>query len=127
MHDAVLYGSKACVQILLAARAQVELLSNDGRTALAYAIQKNHRECAELLLHAGAKLRNVNVPIPDWMNEIILKYNNFKAAYTVLYGVLRRRVHVPFLFNLMAAKPPDIMLLICAAFLDNRFDDAWEK
>ena len=127
LHDAVCNGSEACVRILLAARAQVDLMNDDGYTALAHAIELNEHDCAEVLLCAGAKIQNVNVRIPEWMNDIVIKFNNFKAAYTVLYGILRRRMDIPFLFNPKAANPTPMMLLICAVLLKTRFDEGWEE
>lgn len=125
LHHAAFHGYKACMQILLAAQAQVELVNNDGCTALTRAIQLNEFDCAELLLHAGSKIEHVKVPIPEWMNEIVAKYNNFKVAYTVFYGILRRRMDIPFLLNPIAAKPPDGMLLICSTLLKTRYNTAW--
>lgn len=123
LHDAVCNGSEACVRILLAARAQVDLMNDDGYTALAHAIQLNRHDSAELLLRAGAKIRNVNVRVPEWMNDIVIKFNNFKAVYTILYGILRRRMDIPFLFNPKAANPTPVMLLICSALWATRFDE----
>jgi len=128
LHLAAFSGHKACMQILLNARASIDSVDNRGYTALAMAIHEDQQECAEVLLYCGAKMRKVSkVFIPDCMNDIIARFNNFKAAYTVLYGILRWRTDVPFLFNPKAANPTPVMLLICAALLETRFDEEWEE
>lgn len=125
LHLAAFLGHRTCLQILLNACASIDSADKRGYTALAMAIHEDQQECAEILLHAGAKIRNVaKVFIPDWMNA---RFNNFKAAYAVLYGILRWRMDVPFLFNPKTANPTPVMLLICAELLETRFDEEWEE
>ena len=113
-------------QVLLAGRAQVKLVDKDGRTALAVAIDNDHHECAEILLHAGAKLRNFNRSIPDWMHEIVAKRNNLKAAFTVFYGILRRRIVVPSAHYPNGDRVPrDMVRVISYMVVDTRFDSRW--
>ena len=142
LHKAARYGRKECVQVmicvvffstltfflqfLLAARAQLELANNGGRTALAEAINRNQYECAERLLHAGAKLRNVHVPIPAWMRDIVAKRNNLKAAFTVLYGILRKRIVVPSSYKADGEHiPRDMVRVISYMAVDTPFDSRW--
>lgn len=128
LHFAARRNHEPCVKTLLAARAQVDLFGYGRRTALAEAIESKCCNCAELLLHAGAKIQNINfIPIPFWMNELVKKYNNFKASYIVLYGVLRRRINVPHLFDPRYTHPSPMMLLICSVLLDTQYDAAWKK
>jgi ankyrin repeat protein len=112
-------------QILIVSRAQVDLVNSYGNTALAIAIDCNNRKCAELLLHAGAKLSNVKVLIEDWMNDIVTKRNNLKAAFTVLYGILRRRIDVPFLFNPISKNVSPVVNIICSMLTDTRYHASW--
>jgi hypothetical protein len=91
-------------------------VNHHGRTALADAIHYDSRECAELVLHAGAKLRTLNVRIPDWMNDIVTKRNNLKAAFTVLYGILRRRIVVPSAYNPNGDRIPRDMVRVISLF-----------
>ena len=142
LHTAARYGRKECVQVmicvvffstltfflqvLLAARAQLELVDKHGRTALASAIFFEQHQCAEILLHAGANLRKVNVPIPDWMHEIVAKRNNLKAAFTVLYGILRRRIVVPCSYKANGEHiPRDMVRVISYMAVDTPFDARW--
>jgi hypothetical protein len=78
------------------------------------------------LLHAEAKLRDVNVSIPEWMNDIVTKRNNLKAAFTVLYGILRRRIVVPSAYNPNGDRiPRDMVRVMSYMVLDTRFDPSW--
>jgi hypothetical protein len=97
-----------------------------GHTALAEAIDYDRHECAELLLHAGAKLRDVKFRIPGWMNDIVTKRNNLKAAFTVFYGILRRRIVVPSAYNPNGDRiPRDMVRVMSYMLLDTRFDALW--
>jgi ankyrin repeat protein len=102
-------------------------VNDDGHTALARAIEYDHHECAELLFDAGAKIGNVNVPIPDWMNDIVTKRNNLKVAFTVLYGILRRIV-VPSAYNPNGDRiPRDMVRVMSYMVLDSRSDPSWSR
>jgi hypothetical protein len=104
----------------------VDLVDNYGRTALAVAIGKAHHECAEVLLHAGASLGKVKGVIPEWMNKIIAKRDSFNAAFTVLYGILRRRIVVPLSDHQAGERiPRDMVRVISDMLLDTRFDVVW--
>jgi hypothetical protein len=101
-------------------------VNNDGRTALANAIRFNRHDCAELLFHAGAKIRNVDVSIPEWMNEIVTKRNKLTAAFTALYGILRRRIVVPSAYSSNGDRiPRDMVRVMSYMVLDTRFDPSW--
>lgn len=126
LHYAAWDGHKACVQILLVARAQLDIENHGGHSALDIAIERDQHECAELLFHAGAKISNVRIfPIPNWMNDIVTKHNNFKASFTVLYGILRRRLDVPFLFNPVSTNVPPVVNIICSMLTDTRYHTSW--
>ena len=53
--DAARYGDTEVVQILLQAGADVNVVDNDGKSALMIAKEKSHTPIVNLLRRAGAK------------------------------------------------------------------------
>src|SRR3990167_4142163 len=80
--------------MLIRAGAELDARNNRGYTPLARAIDFNQHDVAELLFDKGAKMSNVNVPIPDWMNAIITKRQNVRRSLITFIGVLRKRFAV---------------------------------
>jgi len=126
LHVATFWGHADILLLLLGAGAKVDEEDHLSITALALAIQKQNPACAQVLVHAGAKLHNVHdIPIPDWLNKIVAKHNNFKSAFVTLYGILRKRLAVPNLFNPHAKGIPYMVRMIAELFVQTRFDQRW--
>lgn len=126
LHVATFWGHVDILLLLLGAGAKVDEKDHLSNTALALAIRKQNPACAQVLVHAGAKLHNVHgIPIPDWLNRIVAKHNNFKAAFVALYGILRKRLAVPNLFNPHAKGIPDMVRMIAELCVQTRYDERW--
>ena len=114
---------------MIRAQAQLDVLDCKGITPLADAIRHNNRDCAELLLDAGAKLANVNkdIDIPDWLNDIITKRQNVKRALLIFIGVLRRRFTVPTAATVHTGNriPRDMVNVLAAHLWETRFNHKW--
>ncbi len=94
LHSAAIYGRKDVVELLLAAKADVNARNNDGVTPLAWAAQEGYKEVAELLLAKGADVNAKDndghtplhraVPRHKEMAELLLannsKYDVFEVA-----------------------------------------------
>src|SRR3990167_2014984 len=80
--------------MLIQAGAELDERNECRYTPLSDAIGSNKRDVAELLLDKGAKMSNVNVRIPDWMNAIIAKRKNVQRGLLAFIGVLRKRFAV---------------------------------
>src|SRR3990167_661187 len=77
--------------MLIQAGAELDERTINGDTPLAYAMRYNNPNAAELLLDKGAKMSNVHVRTPDWMNAIIAKRQNVRRSLLTFIGVLRKR------------------------------------
>lgn len=71
LHMAAHHGLTDVVRVLIAAKAEIDAMNNDGWTPLAYALKYQKSECITALLAAGAQLCNVRpgIPVPAWVEE----------------------------------------------------------
>jgi ankyrin repeat protein len=102
LHYTALYGFTALAHLLLEAGARVDLhltawhsFDDQPKTALGMAMHK-HRECAEVLLSAGADLNLVARPWAPWVGEYMeeLRRNCAKVAFLrVISRVGSRKTH----------------------------------
>jgi ankyrin repeat protein len=71
LHRAALLGDIEMVRLLLKVTSNVDATTHGGRTSLWYALWKDNRECAVLLMDNGAKIELVKLShnlssIPQW-------------------------------------------------------------
>jgi ankyrin repeat protein len=94
MHYGAGFGNETCISLLAAAGAEVDRPDIFDRTPLAYAILWDHLKIAEVLLHLGAKVKNISpdVKIPAWLIHIIAKRQLIMRSTLTLKGVLKRRL-----------------------------------
>ncbi len=94
MHYAAGFGNETCISLLAAAGAEVDGPDIFDRTPLAYAILWEHPNEVEVLLHLGAKMKNINSGVrrPAWLIDIIAKRRNVMSSTLALKGVLKRRL-----------------------------------
>ena len=113
---------------LIQAGAELEALDNDGDTPLSYTLRRKHRDCAERLLDAGAKVSNVeeDIDIPDWVGEVIIKRKNVVASLRVFIGLMRKRYNVEGQ-HIGNRLPRDLVKLISKHLWSTRFDERWSK
>ena len=114
--------------MLIRAGAELDARNNRGYTPLARAIDFNQHDVAELLFDKGAKMSNVNVPIPDWMNAIITKRQNVRRSLTTFIGVLRKRFAISGEGTeyTRGRLPRDVVGVISRWAWCTRFDARWE-
>jgi ankyrin repeat protein len=94
MHYAAGFGNETCIHLLAATGAEVDGPDIFDRTPLAYAILWDHLKIAEVLLHLGAKMKNINSGVrrPAWLIDIIAKRRNVMSSTLALKGMLKRRL-----------------------------------
>lgn len=116
-------------KILLRAGAKVDVLSSYGYTPLARAIYFNNRDCAELLLDAGATMENVHqdVEIPEWMDALLRKREAVKRGLLTFLGVMRKRFEVPHggMEHMGDRLPRDMVSMLSAYVWNTRLDSRW--
>jgi ankyrin repeat protein len=137
LHSASWNCHPSCVRLLVAAGADVNSLCKGrgflgkARTPLEMTTETGpetipstlnaYRECAEILLDAGAKA--VNFEIPPWMASLLKKRANVKTLFSTLYGILRFR-YTPGTPQTRICK--DVVQLVCLAVWETRFRVEWE-
>lgn len=127
LHLAAYHGHLQMLQLVLPL-SPVDELNDARRTALCQAVMMGKRECADLLVDAGAKLeylRSELPNIPTWLECLYARRRNVLNSYLVLYGVLRRRVT----FTTCGKKirvPRDMVRLITQLLYATRRNPAWD-
>lgn len=88
--EAVASNKTKLVRFLLDIGTHVDTRSNDGNTALDYALMLPvGKECVRLLLDAGANIQKLHNGIPQWAHEFIETRKKVRDAAIVVLGVLR--------------------------------------
>lgn len=95
LHGAANRGKLGVLLLILqSGHLDLEIRATDGRTPLCEAIAHDNKDCAMALLDAGAKVNNVNVRIPDWVQAFLAQRNAVRQSALVFLGILRRRLVV---------------------------------
>ena len=115
---------------MIQAGAEVDERDDTGYTPLAWAINNNEHDVAELLFDKGANMSNVDedFEIPDWMEVIITKRQNVRRSLTTFTGVLRKRFAVVGggTEYTRGRLPRDVVGVISRWAWSTRFDKRWE-
>ena len=81
-------GHLKCVELLITAGANVNMVRNNGNNALAYATLTNNVECVKLLLKSGSFVNNANRNGPNALQDRIVKGYSLTLSnetYVLLY------------------------------------------
>lgn len=111
--------------MLLRHGAEVDVLTEYGKTPLRFAIKQISEECAELLLDAGARISMLtdDEAFPEWWhNSTLSKRVHCRASCVALYGVLKKR------WRLADGQrvPPDMIRLLTRLVWQSWRDERWQ-
>lgn len=122
-------GDFRSLEFLLLAKAQVDVGDLRNDTPLCVAIQFSFPACAELLLDAGSKMRNVRegIEIPDWMTTIVTKRKNVTQSTFAFIAALRKRFTVERagMEHMGNRVPRDLVTLLVTSVWRTRLNPRW--
>ena len=109
--------------MLIGAGAVVDTKDNRGETALYEAVEFGKKDCAEVLLDAGAKICNLeDLNHPEWFLAMVKRRSSCKSSAYTLYGLLRKRWRE---CNVSVKVPLDMIRMLTGIVWDTRHDERW--
>ena len=110
--------------MLISAGALVDVKDIDKETALNYTVNNERTDCADLLLNAGAKIRNLKEDLkhPEWFVAMLKKRSSCKSGALALFGLLRKRWRVR-----TEKVPLDMIKMLTRMVWDTRHDERWAE
>lgn len=122
LHYAALCGALDSMRLLLNAAPadlKIDTMDHNGETPLHMAIEFNRRECAAMLINAGAQLeavqRDKGVPrIPMWASALASRREACRAASIAVVGLLHHS-------RLIGGNGKDVLRLIGRMVWQSRF------
>jgi hypothetical protein len=77
------------ILLLLQHGAIIDLCDYNDHTPLHHAIRDEYKKCADVLIHYGADIRKVDLPIPGWVTEMVAARELRRHAAIILLGIHR--------------------------------------